>query len=339
MATCIAAASKNSVHGPGALRHLFFKLSRLLRVPANFVFVFDGRNRPSEKRGKQVLASQSLWWYDSAKVLIKAFGFQCAIYPNSFKAPGEAEAELAILNRWGVVHAVMTSDGDAFVFGALRLIRMYVVHKLANNYNLHKPANYNQENPDEYQLYQSSDIAQNIQLTRNGLVFYALAAGGDYDDGLDGCRGARGSALAVSGIGNELVEAARSAETGNARAAGVERWRRAIQTADNLQLSPTLQKILLDGINGAEAFPKAHILDMYARPVTLYTHSEYMPDSRTWTSVQQPDINALVAFCCSHLGWSNPGELQKRLRSNVWEGVVLRMVFSVSLVSALHIHR
>lgn len=39
------------------------------------------------------------------------------------KAPGEAEAELAMLNQASCIDAVITDDGDALVFGALQVIR------------------------------------------------------------------------------------------------------------------------------------------------------------------------------------------------------------------------
>ena len=41
----------------------------------------------------------------------------------SVKAEGEAEAELAYLNRIGVIDAVLTDDVDALVFGAVNVIR------------------------------------------------------------------------------------------------------------------------------------------------------------------------------------------------------------------------
>jgi len=39
------------------------------------------------------------------------------------QAPGEAEAELAWLNSTNVFDAIITSDGDALVFGATAVIR------------------------------------------------------------------------------------------------------------------------------------------------------------------------------------------------------------------------
>ncbi len=39
------------------------------------------------------------------------------------KAPGEAEAELAYLNRIGVIDAVLSDDVDTFLFGAKIVVR------------------------------------------------------------------------------------------------------------------------------------------------------------------------------------------------------------------------
>lgn len=39
------------------------------------------------------------------------------------KAPGEAEAELAYLNRLGVIDAVLSDDVDTFLFGATMVVR------------------------------------------------------------------------------------------------------------------------------------------------------------------------------------------------------------------------
>lgn len=43
------------------------------------------------------------------------------------QAPGEAEAELAYLNRTGVIDAVLSDDVDNFLFGATMVIRKQVL--------------------------------------------------------------------------------------------------------------------------------------------------------------------------------------------------------------------
>lgn len=54
--------------------------------------------------------------------VISAFGIEWR------KAPGEAEAELAYLNRVGIIDAIITDDVDAFVFGAVTVIRKCVYY-------------------------------------------------------------------------------------------------------------------------------------------------------------------------------------------------------------------
>ena len=54
------------------------------------------------------------------KNIIDAFGFEWRV------APGEAEAELAYLNRIGIIDAVLSDDVDNFLFGATMVIRKSV---------------------------------------------------------------------------------------------------------------------------------------------------------------------------------------------------------------------
>ena len=44
------------------------------------------------------------------------------------QAPGEAEAELAYLNRIGVIDGILSDDVDNFLFGATVVIRKFVPH-------------------------------------------------------------------------------------------------------------------------------------------------------------------------------------------------------------------
>jgi hypothetical protein len=76
MAQCIGAVHPDGhVHGPGHLRVFFYKLCKFLRSPVTWVFVFDGRDRPTLKRGKTVPASTTPSWVGPCKALIECFGF------------------------------------------------------------------------------------------------------------------------------------------------------------------------------------------------------------------------------------------------------------------------
>ncbi|KAJ7692275.1 PIN domain-like protein, partial [Mycena rosella] len=114
----IAAIKRIQYNGgqTGALRTFFFKLCNLQQAAVAPVFVFDGPGRPTMKRNKKV-SQDPLSFTEPLKTLIKSFGFYF------YEAPGEAEAELAQLNKLGFIDAVITEDGDALVFGATRVIR------------------------------------------------------------------------------------------------------------------------------------------------------------------------------------------------------------------------
>jgi len=139
------------------LRTLFYRLARLSRMAVSVVFVFDGNGRPPFKRGRKVF-TRTHWLAPAFKNFVSAFGF------GIHQAPGEAEAELALMNTSGIIDAVITEDSDVLVFGAQAVIR------LQNN----------QLKKDNVTYYRSNDIEGDMNLTRSGFLLYALLVGGDY---------------------------------------------------------------------------------------------------------------------------------------------------------------
>lgn len=57
------------------LRTLFFRCTRLMGMPFLPLFVFDGEERPSEKRGKRI-SGKDHWMVQGMQSIIKAFGFE-----------------------------------------------------------------------------------------------------------------------------------------------------------------------------------------------------------------------------------------------------------------------
>jgi holliday junction resolvase YEN1 len=57
------------------LRTIFFRLTRLLKLPFLPLFVFDGPMRPAVKRGKTI-DKQPHWMIEDMKRMIDAFGFE-----------------------------------------------------------------------------------------------------------------------------------------------------------------------------------------------------------------------------------------------------------------------
>lgn len=60
------------------LRALFYRILRYLKTTATLVFIFDGPDRPSIKRGKQVVAKPH-WLTEGFKDLILAAGYHVSV--------------------------------------------------------------------------------------------------------------------------------------------------------------------------------------------------------------------------------------------------------------------
>lgn len=119
----------------------------------------------------------------------------------AWQAPGEAEAELAYLNRVGVIDGIFSDDVDNFLFGALTVIRKCVgrprvlaqaPHSLPCSPgrgltgNLRNPA-LNAKGKDDgnhVQIYKAANIAsdETVALTRAGFILIGLLTGGDYGE-------------------------------------------------------------------------------------------------------------------------------------------------------------
>ena len=89
-----------------ALGRAYEHLLNLLRLAILPLFVFDGPTRPSLKRRRQVYTG-TFHIEQPFRQLVAKFGMEC------WSAPGEAEAELAMLCHRGLVDVVMTNDSDA----------------------------------------------------------------------------------------------------------------------------------------------------------------------------------------------------------------------------------
>lgn len=90
------------------------------------------------------------------------------------RAPGEAEAECARLQQLGIVDAVWADDGDAFMFGATRVLKQ------------HKKGMKRVEG--EVKVYEAESLLEKHDLDAESIVLFAMLSGGDYDvQGLRGC--------------------------------------------------------------------------------------------------------------------------------------------------------
>lgn len=185
------------LQGSGAVRNILIKMMNLVALKVGVVVVFDGRFKPAKLRNEgspipdwqaEHAAFSQLteddWEEDLSSVRqLKAHFRQFGI--DYFQAPGEAEAQCAFFQKWGVVDYVVTNDLDVFVFGATKVLRnfnKYPADIMGNSpHNLHKVGA-----SKHYWVtpVHMDDIEAQFGLTRDRLVFLASLRGGDYSLGV-----------------------------------------------------------------------------------------------------------------------------------------------------------
>ncbi|WWC69616.1 uncharacterized protein I206_103559 [Kwoniella pini CBS 10737] len=193
------------------LRTIFFKITALLQHPVLPVFVFDGPNKPGQKRNQNVAGQFGTADHKSKqfKALLDVCGLEW------WNAPGEAEAELAIMNRQGKIDAVLSDDVDALLFGATCLLRNNSP-TLSGAQASTSGTNSSRGDMRTYEIYRSSAIRdlwtkkEGTTLSteedcRMAMVFIALLGGGDYTpEGLPSIGPSISFGLANAGLSDFL---------------------------------------------------------------------------------------------------------------------------------------
>ncbi|KAG5926128.1 hypothetical protein E4U42_003592 [Claviceps africana] len=226
-----------------AIRTLFYRLVRLLAIPIQPVFVFDGPHKPVFKRNKRSGRGDGVA-IAMAKRLIRLFGFP------AHDAPGEAEAECALLQRHGIVDAVLSEDVDTIMFGCTKTLRNWSAES--------KNAN----TPTHVSLYDVYDMnLGDIGLDREGMVLVALMSGGDYlPDGIPGCGVKVACEAAKAGFGKSVCRLKASDK------AGILDWRRRLihelQTNEQKFFRTKHKKLVIP-----DDFPNIEVLRYYTHPV------------------------------------------------------------------------
>ncbi|KAG2143416.1 uncharacterized protein EDB93DRAFT_586831 [Suillus bovinus] len=300
------------------LRTLFFRCTRLMSMPLLPLFVFDGPKRPSVKRGKKV-SGNAHWLTTGMKNIIVAFGFEWRT------APGEAEAELAYLNRMGIIDAVLSDDVDNFLFGATMVIRNPSNTLSGNRAHPVKNAD-GRDDGNHVVTYRAADILSHddICLSRGGCILIGLLSGGDYHQaGVQGCGKLIAAALARCGFGDRLLEAANSLSREELEG-WLDTWRDEVREELRTNKSgligskkPALAKKIPND------FPDVDILLSYTRPITSETEGKPTRDI-TWEL--EPDIGKIAALCELYFEWGVKDVIIKRFRTVLWPSAVQRIL-------------
>ena len=259
-----------------AIRTLFYRLARLLSTPIEPVFVFDGPDKPLIKRNKRSGRGDGVAT-SSAKRLIRLFGF------SYYDAPGEAEAECALLQQRGIVDTVLSEDVDTIMFGCTRTLRNWTPEGKGTS-------------PTHVSLYDVREMGcSSAGLDREGLVLVALLNGGDYDtEGVPGCGVKVACEAAKAGYGKSLCRL--KASDGQ----GIQSWRaglvRELQTNDS-GFFRTKHKALAV----PEEFPNMTVLRYYTHPVV--SSDARLESLQERLVPRQLDVVGLREFTRETFGW------------------------------------
>ncbi|KAG8215238.1 hypothetical protein J3R82DRAFT_8784 [Butyriboletus roseoflavus] len=302
------------------LRTLFFRCCRLLQLPLLPLFVFDGPNRPAIKRGKRV-GGNAHWLTQGMKNIIDAFGFEWLV------APGEAEAELAYLNRVGIIDAVLSDDVDNFLFGATMVIRN-PSNTLSGN-RAHPVKNAQGKADGNHVVTYTADAIlsdPSVALSRPGTILVGLLSGGDYiPAGLPGCGQKFATGLARAGFGDSLLKAVKELK-GVKLDTFLHQWRQDIRNelkTNKSGLLPSKKPSL--AVTLPDDFPSLPVLMSYVDPLT----SENTPQKRktppgVWRN--DPDPMRIASLCELYFEWGVKDVIVHRFRTVLWPGIVCRAV-------------
>ncbi|KAI0872783.1 hypothetical protein GGS24DRAFT_422100 [Hypoxylon argillaceum] len=262
-----------------AIRTLFYRLLRLLSLSIQPIFVFDGPNKPTFKRNKRAGRGDGVATA-MAKRLIRLFGFP------AHDAPGEAEAECALLQQNGIVDAVLSEDVDTIMFGCTRTLR-----------NWSSEGTKGSKTPTHVSMYDSLEIGQGASsLDREGMVLVALMSGGDYlPEGIPGAGVKLACEAAKAGFGKSLCQLKRS--NTSELASWKERLLYELRHNES-GFFRTRHKAL----NIPDDFPNMEVLRYYTHPVVSPTKVLDRLKQQTWDG--QINIQELREFVRETFDWS-----------------------------------
>lgn len=253
---------------------------RLIALSIHPLFVFDGPHKPPFKRNKRTGPNIASIPEFLAKQLLKQFGLPFHL------APGEAEAECALLQQRGVVDAVLSEDVDTLMFGSGLTLRNWSPEGTL------KTRTFTHVN-----LYDARKTKEGRSgLDRNGMILVALMSGGDYlPEGIPGCGAKTACEAARAGFGKELCTLGRKDHL------GISVWKEKLC----YELRTNESKLFRQkhkALTVPDDFPRPDVLKYYVHPV-VSTHEkvENLRDMLRWDL--DIDISALRSFVGDAFDW------------------------------------
>ncbi|KAF2036633.1 hypothetical protein EK21DRAFT_105944 [Setomelanomma holmii] len=261
-----------------ALRTFYYRLLRLIALSIHPIFVFDGPNKPPFKRNKRTGPNVASIPEFLAKQLLKQFGYPIHL------APGEAEAECALLQREGIVDAVLSEDVDTLMFGSGVTIRNWSPEKTGKT-------------PTHVNVYDAVETKYGPSgLDREGMILVALMSGGDYvPEGIPGCGPKTACEAAKAGFGRDLC----AIPTNDKRA--MSEWRERLQHELKTNESKLFRR-RHGTLKIPDDFPRLDILGYYTHPaISSSAGLDKLRRSINWD--QDLDLSGLRDFTQDAFDW------------------------------------
>jgi holliday junction resolvase YEN1 len=281
-----------------ALRTFYYRLLRLLTLNIHPLFVFDGPNKPLFKRNKKVggpgarVASVPEFL---AKQLLKQFGFPWHV------APGEAEAECALLQKERVVDAVLSEDVDTVMFGAGMWLRNWSAESATGAIS--------NKTPTHVSVYRAEETrARSRGIDREGMILVALMSGGDYLlEGIPGCGPKVACDAARAGFGKDLCKIGKKDKD------GLKAWREKLEHQIRTNEGKHFSR-RNPGFRMPADFPNMEVLGFYTNPcVSTPDKVQRLKDTLQWD--QDIDFAALRSFTSDAFDWRCVGGAKKFIKN------------------------
>ena len=285
-----------------ALRTLYYRLLKLLALSIQPLFVFDGPQKPPFKRGNKTTSNGACLPNFLSKELLKCFGFPY------HTAPGEAEAECALLQKEGVVDAVLSEDVDTLMFGCTLSLRSWTAEAVRGN-----------KSPTHVNVYHAATTKTKAHLDNEGMILVALMSGGDYiPAGIPGCGIKTACEAAKAGFGHDLCKLPRNDSD------GLKQWRerleRELRTNEGKLFRQRHKALKIPG-----SFPNMTVLSYYTNPVVSSADKvAKLRDEFNWDS--EVNVSGLRIFVSEAFDWQYLSGAKKFIRGLAPALLVHRLV-------------
>ncbi|KIO07394.1 hypothetical protein M404DRAFT_23895 [Pisolithus tinctorius Marx 270] len=242
---------------------------------------------------------------DDGGVRLLTVGFNASF--NWHVAPGEADVELANLQSYGLIEAVVTLYNDVLLFGVTCIIRSISGTPYSTRY-------------EDILVYSSKDIENCASLELGDLYLILLMSSVDAETGNQWCSMDVARRLAKYGFGRSLLRVATTLQFAKFMSF-VSKWHDSLLGHRHYELACIIVEECIE-------FPDPAVLAMYLLPLTSWLDNGHPPV--TVVMSRQPDLTSLVEFCSQHLDWP-PDIIQSRL-VDAHAGAAVRALIQLSIV-------